>query len=167
MRTTLLALALSLSACDAFRGSKGDTGPQGPAGPAGPVGSEGPRGAQGPVGFTGATGEPGAIGPHGATGGGLYVDKTAVYCREAAPSCAECQAIASCLDSNDLLVTGGCVDSSTPSSTGYFLAENRPRNVSGGGPAEWLCSWGSPVGTPAVDLRTAGAKASVCCITVP
>lgn len=165
MRTFLLILAAtSLLACEQLQGPKGDTGPQGPAGPAG---ADGPRGAQGPTGATGATGEVGPMGAQGATGGGLYVDKAAVYCREAAPSCPQCQAVASCLDSNDLLVTGGCVDSTTPSSTGFFLAESRPRNVAGGGPSEWLCSWGKPTATPVVDLVAAGAKASICCITVP
>lgn len=160
----IVALAFSLTACDGLQSPKGDTGPKGDPGPAGP---EGLRGPQGPGGPTGATGEAGPVGPQGATGGGLYVNKSAVYCREASPSCPECQAVASCLDSDDLLVTGGCVDSSTPGSTGFFSVENRPRNVAGGGPAEWLCSWGLPQGAPVVNLVTAGAKATVCCITVP
>ena len=162
---SIVALAFSLFACDGLQGPKGDTGPKGDPGPAGP---EGLRGPQGPGGNTGAPGETGPIGPQGATGGGLYVDKSAVYCREAAPACPGCiSAVAGCLDSNDLFVGGGCVDGAPAGSTGYFLSESRPRNVAGGGPAEFLCTWVPSSGTPVINLGDAGARASICCITVP
>ena len=162
---SIVALAFSLSACDGLQGPKGDTGPKGDPGPAGP---EGLRGPQGPGGPTGATGETGPVGPQGATGGGLYVSKTALYCREAAPSCPECQAIAKCLDANDLLVTGGCVDGAPAGSTGFYIAESRPRAATDSmSPSEWACTWSSPPNVPVVNLITAGAKATVCCITVP
>jgi hypothetical protein len=110
----------------------------------------------------------GADGMQGAVGGGLYTSKAAVYCNEVSPP-GTTKAIASCNDANDLLVAGGCVDATlSPSgSTGYFLAESRPRNVAGGGPVDWLCAWEKPAGAPTVDLQAAGAKATICCITVP
>lgn len=164
MRLALLFIAtLSLVACSALQGPKGDTGAQGPKGDVGPVGPEGPRGAQGAVGATGAAGMDGAP---GAMGGGLYVSKAAVYCRDVAPPSTE-EAIAECLDNDDLFVAGGCNDASTAGSTGYFIATAQPTNVAGGGPAGFKCVWGKPAGAPTVDLVAAGAKARVCCITVP
>lgn len=164
MRPVLLvAVVAAISSCSSFQGPKGDTGAQGPAGPAGPQGAEGPRGPQGAPGTMGAAGMDGAPGP---MGGGLYTSKAAVYCRDVSPG-TPTQAIAECLDANDLFVAGGCNDATTVGSTGYYLATARPTNVAGGGPAGFECKWGAPTGTPNVDLVAAGAKARVCCITVP
>ncbi|MFT3714021.1 MAG: hypothetical protein QM817_40690 [Archangium sp.] len=164
MRTSLIVLVVfSITACSALQGPKGDPGPQGPAGPAG---ADGARGMQGAQGIPGNQGIQGMEGPQGMPGGGLYVSKTSTYCREAPPP-GTSRATIECLDANDLLLTGGCVDSSTPGSTGYFLAVSQPTNVSSGGPAGWACDWGKPSGAPVVDLQNAGAKAIVCCIAVP
>lgn len=163
MRTSLLVLVVSLSGCSAFQGPKGDTGPAGPTGPAGADGAPGPQGAQGAPGLTGAAGVDGMQGP---VGGGLYTSKAAVYCNEVSPP-GTTKAVASCNDANDLLVSGGCKDSTTGGTTGYYLSESRPQNVAGGGPVDWLCSWEQPAGIPAVDLQAVGAKAIICCITVP
>lgn len=165
MRTSLLlAAVVALSACDGLQGPAGPRGPEGPQGPAGPAGASGPQGAQGPQGLTGMAGP---IGPQGPIGGGRYVSKADVYCREASPPGTP-RAEVECLDADDLFLTGGCVDSaSIPGSTGYYLLEARPRNVAGGGPAGYACQWNKPTGAPTVDLQAAGAKASICCITVP
>jgi hypothetical protein len=106
-------------------------------------------------------------GAPGAMGGGLYTSKTAVYCRDVAPVSPSTYAIAECTDANDLFVAGGCNDATTVGSTAYYLATARPTNVAGGGPAGFECMWGAPTGTPNVDLSAVGAKARVCCITVP
>jgi hypothetical protein len=108
----------------------------------------------------------GADGMQGPIGGGLYSSKAAVYCNAVSPP-GTTRAVASCNDANDLLVSGGCQDSTNGATTGYFLSENRPRNAAGGGPVDWLCSWSAPPGTPNVDLQAAGAKATICCINVP
>lgn len=163
MRTSLLVVFVVLSGCSALQGPRGDTGP---AGPTGPAGADGARGLQGAQGAPGQTGMAGADGMQGPIGGGLYVSKASVYCNEASPPGTN-QAVASCNDANDLLVSGGCVDAAAPGTTGYFLSVSRPRNVAGGGPAEWYCIWSAPAGTPNVDLQAVGAKTVVCCINVP
>lgn len=168
MRLSITSLAVVVSlAVTGCTGTQGPQGEQGPAGPQGPTGPQGPQGPQGAQGAQGLVGMAGPEGPQGPMGGGLYVSKAAVYCKEVSPP-GTSAAIAACNDANDLLVTGGCVDSSVAGSTGYFISESRPVGVAAGGPtAAWFCSWDKPTGAPTVDLQAAGAKATVCCIAVP
>lgn len=63
--TAVLAMGLTVVACDGPAGPQGPTGPEGPEGPVGPqgpTGPAGPAGPQGPAGPTGSTGEPGPTG---------------------------------------------------------------------------------------------------------
>lgn len=105
-------------------GPKGDTGSVGPAGAVGAtgaVGAQGPRGYAGEVGPVGATGAqgiqgvPGIQGPVGATGAtgavgpaGPGITKSQVYTRTSGANMNATQAVASCDDTNDVVLTGGC-----------------------------------------------------------
>lgn len=160
MKTFALAvLTLALAACS------GTAGPQGPEGPKGDTGATGP---QGPAGAMGATGAMGVTGATGATGGGLYVSRDAAYCKEATSSGNSYFAEVSCDDLNDLVITGGCSDATAP--TGTILQRNYPvpGTVSQGGtPGTWRCLWSFAPGVTPVFPNTFGAKAHICCITVP
>jgi hypothetical protein len=61
----LLAISLTLAACE---GQVGPQGPQGPVGPAGPQGPQGPQGIAGVAGPKGDTGQQGPVGPQGPGG---------------------------------------------------------------------------------------------------
>ncbi|MDP1918908.1 MAG: hypothetical protein Q8L14_21845 [Myxococcales bacterium] len=142
---------------------------QGPVGPKGDTGAQGPKGDTGPAGAMGATGAVGATGAQGATGGGLYVDRNAAYCKEVLGSSISSSAFATCDDSNDLLITGGCTVGSAVAGMSLLISAPNPSSL---GPqtsatGTWNCSWGFAPGvtpTPAVDF---GGKASICCIRVP
>ncbi len=73
----IIAVILSIAACQGDAGAPGGqgpagatgaAGPQGPQGPAGAAGQAGPTGPQGPTGATGSAGPQGPEGPAGATG---------------------------------------------------------------------------------------------------
>ena len=64
----LLAIALTLTACEGRVGPQGPQGPQGERGPAGPPGPQGPQGIAGLAGPKGDTGQQGPIGPQGPPG---------------------------------------------------------------------------------------------------
>jgi hypothetical protein len=68
MTPVLLAMALTLAACEGQVGPRGPQGAQGERGPAGPPGPQGPQGIAGLAGPKGDTGQQGPIGPQGQPG---------------------------------------------------------------------------------------------------
>jgi len=109
----------------------------------------GPPGPQGPQGVPGQTGP---------MGGGLYVSKTPVYCRDATGANAGNAFVlrAQCDDNNDLGLVGGCGGGS-----GVPLSEAYPENFEANGRASFTCAW------PAQPTPMPIAFARVCCISVP
>lgn len=158
-KLSIVALALLLAACS---GITGPQGPQGEKGDTGATGAQGPAGAQGPV------GPQGPAGMTGATGGGLYVSRQSAYCKDGPAVGNTYEASAACDDQNDLLITGGCYDTSAPA--GVYPQRSHPGIGSveqGGAPSFWSCTWGFAPGVTPTFPSAWGGKARVCCIAVP
>lgn len=121
----------------------------------------------------GATGPQGPEGMPGMNGGGLYVSKQAAYCRTVDATTNAVRA--TCLDDNDLLLSGGCLPGSLPGR--WMLRENGPlanvgfapggNHAGGVGEATWGCTWTAETTSPLPDFATSGAQAVICCIAVP
>lgn len=159
-RSLFLCLALlSLAACS----SKGDVGPAGPQGPAGPAGPAGPTGAQGPA------------GDQGPAGGGLYTQRSDVYCSgrvglyeaDGGVSSGLGAMTLSCDTSNDLPLTASC--SGTDQFNQYVNVASLPQDWPGTSdpqaPAAWRCVWQKESGASNPDMPT--AEGHICCIHHP
>lgn len=127
-------------------------------------GPQGERGAEGPRGETGPTGPPGVQGEQGPIGGGLYMSRQDVYCKEKTGTAEEGLYVqVECDDERDLPLMGSCDNVRDPNAV---LIRNRP---SGWGDktspfltSGWLCSWEYAEGGHPTSLPD--ATAHLCCI---
>jgi hypothetical protein len=163
VRSLVVACALCLLGC--LQGPTGQQGPVGLTGVAGPTGPSGPRGN------TGATGQPGPAGP---IGGGVYVDRTKVYCNTNAQGLFVADGGISggsgglsveCGDQHDLPLFGTC-DGVRGNDVSLTLTEPGVWNTTDGGPfgdvAEYDCGWQFNIGAAQHDLPY--ARATICCV---
>lgn len=170
----VLLLAAALAACS---GSTGPQGPKGDAGPKGDIGATGPTGPQGPQGIQGLQGVPGLA------NGGLYRDRSSVYCRQVSGiavadggfvfGTGRLQAL--CDDPRDLPLSGSCDGVRTEQGLSLIGSEPAPigaawnDSTADGGTigsnslaAGWACAWDFVPQGNAHDLP--GATAHVCCV---
>jgi len=133
-RSSVIMAALALAACgqpqpQAF---SGDRGPEGEAGDPGDPGPEGERGPQGDPGM------PGQVGPQGERGPSGVFDAADIYTNIAikpAPANVDIDAVASCDDANDVLISGGCLVTSSEA----VVVATFPEDVEPGEPQVWVC----------------------------
>ena len=107
------------------QGLAGAAGPKGDLGLTGPKGAPGVAGPQGPQGLTGAPGTPGTPGTPGAPGAGI--SRSQVYPVDVPVNVAVSStndAFASCLDANDILLSGSCDVANTKTQLTTQRAEN-------------------------------------------
>jgi hypothetical protein len=169
-RRPTAALVLLLTACTGSQGPKGDTGAQGVQGPKGDTGAQGPKGDTGAQGPKGDTGAQGIQGIPGATGGGLYVNRSAVYCREQQGlSAGNADLTVTCAAQADLPLTGSC--SGNDDRIGLPMVSepinwNAPNPIPiTDAPAGWHCQYGK--NGAAITVAYPFAVARICCVTVP
>lgn len=118
-------------------GAKGEQGEMGPMGPMGPAGVNGTNGVDGAPGAKGATGATGPAGPAGTITRGKIYEVREQYGFGSTGSNRQLVVEAECLDSNDVLLGGGCdnyQDGSNHMIGGYPITEES-------GPARYFCNF--------------------------
>ncbi len=154
-------------------GPVGNVGPVGPVGPKGADGSDGVDGKAGPIGPAGLAGAPGAAGKDGLQGApgpagiagpagadGLPKSKADVYSVTVSaflPANGQGQAVASCADTNDILMLGGCEQDPFAQVTAFYGVNNASF------PSAWVCKASNQSNASGVISVTAHAT----CISVP
>ncbi len=148
-------------------------GPAGPDGPAGPAGPKGDKGEPGPQGMQGVPGMQGIPGLPGMRGGGLYTQRSDLYCvtTEASGSFAGFGG-AGCRRPQDIAITGGCLQDGltrTFPQGEIALSSNGPKFWPAGSVASWECRWTSsnPAASQPAYWADGGMFATICCINVP
>lgn len=138
MKKLAFTIAIVLTAC----GTDGAAGPVGPAGPTGPTGPAGSY-TKGDIYCTGAL--------------------PAVTDTPGASEHSSWSITASCLDQNDLPLTGACQNGATPLPPEIWLAVDGPIGwLDEAQPAAWLCQWRSTVPLPLPGYGE--TRATICCI---
>ncbi len=124
-------------------------------------------------GAQGSPGMQGIAGMQGPPGGGLYTQRSDLYCvTNEASGAAQGANTVLCRRPQDIAISGGCLQDTTvrifPAGE-IGLSSNGPKFWAAGSSATWDCRWtsNSPAAAQPTYWADGGMFATICCITTP